>query len=185
MDWADLLSLAADEPLFIDNAEVHTGDAGPVYSCWIDGQRFDVPLAHLVKEYWQHYAEGLHGLQWCRSSSTTWRRSICGSKTDPATTSHSCLPSMTNDKNRRPRTQRVAWLAGLRGYPAVLRGARGEFQAGSMANSSIPPAWTDHNVHDPGVTLLQVLAYTLGALALVAASGAVIGRRRRRSMTAG
>jgi hypothetical protein len=48
-----------------------------------------------------------------------------------------------------------------------------------MAHSSAPPAWSDHNVSDPGVTLLQVLAYTLGAGALVAASVAVFRSRRR------
>jgi hypothetical protein len=48
-----------------------------------------------------------------------------------------------------------------------------------MADSSAPPGWTDHNVHDPGVTLLQVLVYTLGAVALVAVSAAVVRSRRR------
>jgi hypothetical protein len=48
-----------------------------------------------------------------------------------------------------------------------------------MADSPAPPEWTDHNVSDPGVTLLQVLVYTLGAVALVAASVAVLRRRRR------
>lgn len=48
-----------------------------------------------------------------------------------------------------------------------------------MADSSAPPAWTDHNLHDPGVTLLQLLVYTIGAVALVAASAVVLRGRRR------
>ena len=48
-----------------------------------------------------------------------------------------------------------------------------------MADSPAPPAWSDHNVSDPGVTLLQVLAYTLGAVALVAASVVMFRSRRR------
>jgi hypothetical protein len=48
-----------------------------------------------------------------------------------------------------------------------------------MDDSPAQPAWSDHNVSDPGVTLLQVLAYTLGAVALVAASAAVLRSRRR------
>ena len=52
-------------------------------------------------------------------------------------------------------------------------------EAVRMADSSAPPGWTDHNVHDPGVTLLQVLVYTLGAVALVAVSAAVVRSRRR------
>ena len=48
-----------------------------------------------------------------------------------------------------------------------------------MADSPAPGAWSDHNVSDPGVTLLQVLAYTLGAVALVAATVAVFRSRRR------
>lgn len=38
-------------------------------------------------------------------------------------------------------------------------------------------SWTDHNVHDPGVTVLEVLAYTLAALA-VAGSVALVRRSR-------
>ena len=49
-----------------------------------------------------------------------------------------------------------------------------------MADQTAPPAaWSDHDVSDPGVTLLQVLMYTLGAVALVAASVAVFRRGRR------
>ena len=48
-----------------------------------------------------------------------------------------------------------------------------------MADSPAPAAWSDHNVSDPGVTLLQVLMYTIGAVALVAASAAVFRTRRR------
>ncbi len=52
-------------------------------------------------------------------------------------------------------------------------------QAVQMADSPAPGAWSDHNVSDPGVTLLQVLAYTVGAVALVAASVGVFRTRRR------
>jgi hypothetical protein len=48
-----------------------------------------------------------------------------------------------------------------------------------MGASPAPPAFSDHNVSDPGVTLLQVVAYTLGAAALVAASVALFSGRRR------
>jgi hypothetical protein len=46
-------------------------------------------------------------------------------------------------------------------------------------DSSARTAWTDHNVHDPGVTLVELLVYTLGAVGLVAMSAALITRRRR------
>ena len=51
--------------------------------------------------------------------------------------------------------------------------------------SAAPVEWTDHNVHDPGVTLLQVVAYTLGVAALAVASvGVFRGRRRSAESTA-
>ncbi|MBI1252196.1 MAG: hypothetical protein GC189_12080 [Alphaproteobacteria bacterium] len=31
----------------------------------------------------------------------------------------------------------------------------------------IAPAWTDHNTHDPGVTLLELLAYGVALLAVM------------------
>ena len=50
-----------------------------------------------------------------------------------------------------------------------------------MANSHVAPDWTDHNVHDPGITLLQALAYTIGTAAFLAVSVAAleadVGRR--------
>ena len=46
-----------------------------------------------------------------------------------------------------------------------------------MAHSAAP-AWTDHNVHDPGITLLEALAYTMGVAALIARSVAAVGNRR-------
>jgi hypothetical protein len=52
LGWSDLQALAADESLTIDRAEV----SGEVYSCWIEGRRFDVPLADLVAAYWEHMA---------------------------------------------------------------------------------------------------------------------------------
>lgn len=39
--------------------------------------------------------------------------------------------------------------------------------------------WTDHNSHDPGITLLQLLAYTAEALIVVAAVTAWWSHRRR------
>jgi hypothetical protein len=48
-----------------------------------------------------------------------------------------------------------------------------------MANSHVAPDWTDHNVHDPGITLLQALAYTIGTAAFVAVSVVALRRRRR------
>jgi hypothetical protein len=39
-------------------------------------------------------------------------------------------------------------------------------------------SWTDANVHDPGITVLEVLAYALTALAV--AGGVVLVRRNRR-----
>ncbi len=49
-----------------------------------------------------------------------------------------------------------------------------------MTDSPIAPSWTDHDVSDPGVTLLEALAYALGAAALIAVTTAVVRRRRRR-----
>ena len=54
-----------------------------------------------------------------------------------------------------------------------------ERQAVRMGASPAPPPLSDHNVSDPGVTLLQVVAYTLGAAVLVAASVALFSGRRR------
>jgi uncharacterized protein (TIGR03382 family) len=48
-----------------------------------------------------------------------------------------------------------------------------------MANSQVAPDWTDHNVHDPGITLLEALAYTMGTAAFLAVSVAALRRRRR------
>jgi hypothetical protein len=44
-------------------------------------------------------------------------------------------------------------------------------------------SWTDHNVHDPGVTLLEALVYGLSALGVVV-TGRVVLRRWRASATA-
>jgi hypothetical protein len=41
------------------------------------------------------------------------------------------------------------------------------------------PRWADHNVHVPGITLLQVLVYTLGVIAFVAVSAAALRSTRR------
>jgi len=49
-----------------------------------------------------------------------------------------------------------------------------------MADRPVPATWSDHDVSDPGITLLQVLAVAVGAVAVVAASVA-LSRRRRRS----
>jgi hypothetical protein len=43
-----------------------------------------------------------------------------------------------------------------------------------------PPDWTDHDVSDPGVTLLQAAIFTIGAVVFVSATAAVLRRRRRR-----
>jgi MYXO-CTERM domain-containing protein len=48
-----------------------------------------------------------------------------------------------------------------------------------MTDSTAAPRWTDHNVSDPGITLVQALAYTIGAVVLAAAAAAVFRRRRR------
>ena len=57
-------------------------------------------------------------------------------------------------------------------------------QAVQMSDSPPIPEWTDHNVSDPGVTLLQALVYTIGAV-LVAAASVVVLRRRHRSKLTG
>jgi hypothetical protein len=43
-------------------------------------------------------------------------------------------------------------------------------QAVAMANSHDAPEWTDHNVHDPGITVLEAVAYTIGTAAFLAVS---------------
>ncbi len=40
--------------------------------------------------------------------------------------------------------------------------------------------WTDHNVSDPGITLLQVLVYALPAVVVGVAALVVVARRSRR-----
>jgi hypothetical protein len=40
-----------------------------------------------------------------------------------------------------------------------------------------PTGWTDHNVSDPGITLLQALVYAIGAVGLAIATVAFIRRR--------
>jgi hypothetical protein len=47
-----------------------------------------------------------------------------------------------------------------------------------------PNDWTDHNVHDPGITLLELVAYSIGALGFATATVA-LRRRRRRSLDGG
>ena len=42
------------------------------------------------------------------------------------------------------------------------------------------PDWTDLNVHDPGVTLLELLAWSLLGCVVGFATAAYIRRRRRR-----
>ena len=44
------------------------------------------------------------------------------------------------------------------------------------------PDWTDHNSHDPGITMLEVLAYTAEALLVVTALAAWWSRRRSRRL---
>ncbi len=44
--------------------------------------------------------------------------------------------------------------------------------------------WTDYNSHDPGITLLEVLAYTAETLIVVAALAAWWSRRRCRHCAA-
>lgn len=48
-----------------------------------------------------------------------------------------------------------------------------------MSDFSSSPDWTDHDVGDPGVTLLGALVYGLAAFTLVAGATAVVRRRRR------
>jgi hypothetical protein len=52
-------------------------------------------------------------------------------------------------------------------------------QAVRMGVSQPLPTSSEHNVSDPGVTLLQVVTYTVGALALVAVAVAMLRGRRR------
>jgi hypothetical protein len=47
-----------------------------------------------------------------------------------------------------------------------------------MRGSPASPDWTDYNESDPGITLLQLLAYALGVLAFVAA---VVGTSKART----
>jgi LPXTG-motif cell wall-anchored protein len=53
-----------------------------------------------------------------------------------------------------------------------------------MTNSPGLPDWTDHDVSDPGVTLIQAALFTIGAVVLVSATAAVLRRRRRRTQPA-
>jgi hypothetical protein len=72
----------------------------------------------------------------------------------------------------------------IRATPAgrLVAGAM-RVQAVRMGASPTPPEWSDHDVSDPGVTLLEVVVYTLGAVALVAAATAMFSRRRRSGST--
>jgi hypothetical protein len=45
--------------------------------------------------------------------------------------------------------------------------------------------WTDHDVSDPGITLLQALVYAIGALGLTTATVVLIRRRRNSREAAG
>jgi hypothetical protein len=45
--------------------------------------------------------------------------------------------------------------------------------------------WTDHDVSDPGITLLQALVYAIGALGLTTATMVLIKRRRNSREAAG
>ena len=47
------------------------------------------------------------------------------------------------------------------------------------------PRWTDHDVSDPGITLLEALAYGLGLLAVAGAATALVRRRHRDGACAG
>jgi hypothetical protein len=58
-------------------------------------------------------------------------------------------------------------------------------QAVRMTDSTALPEWTDHNVSDPGITLVQAIAYTIGAVVLAAAATVVLRRRRRAGSTRG
>jgi hypothetical protein len=42
-----------------------------------------------------------------------------------------------------------------------------------------PPEWTDHDVSDPGVTLLQLVVYAVGAITLASAAAVILRKRRR------
>ena len=42
------------------------------------------------------------------------------------------------------------------------------------------PPWTDHNVSDPGITMLEVLAYSITALFATTVVVRTVRRRRRR-----
>jgi hypothetical protein len=42
------------------------------------------------------------------------------------------------------------------------------------------PPWTDHNTHDPGITILEALAYSVAALLGTAVVVRMVRRRRRR-----
>jgi hypothetical protein len=44
------------------------------------------------------------------------------------------------------------------------------------------PEWTDHNVSDPGITLLQVLVYALPVVAAGVAAGLFLVRRSDRRL---
>jgi nitrate reductase gamma subunit len=50
-----------------------------------------------------------------------------------------------------------------------------------MSDSSSSPTWTDHDVSDPGITLLQALVYVLGGLTVVAGGTALVWRRLHRT----
>jgi hypothetical protein len=41
------------------------------------------------------------------------------------------------------------------------------------------PDWTDHNVHDPGVTMLELLAWSVAALSFALGVYAYLRRRGR------
>jgi hypothetical protein len=63
---------------------------------------------------------------------------------------------------------------------AAARAIAGACETGEVASPLTVPDWTDHNVHDPGVTMLELLTWSVAALSFGLGVYAYVRARRGR-----
>ena len=77
-----------------------------------------------------------------------------------------------------PPSEGGGWVVGPR---ATLRSRARRRRPGGPSSFLLAVAdWTDHNVHDPGVTLLELLAWAVAGSLFAVAVDAYLRRRRDR-----